>query len=49
MAQTFKSFAALAAHVNAQERADTIRKAEALRKSRALANRKPGTGPRVAK
>ena len=50
MSQTnFKSFAAMASHISAKDRADTLRKAENLRKSRALANVKPGTGPRVAR
>lgn len=40
-----KSFALL----NAQMRADDIRRAENLRKSRSIANVKPGTGPRIAR
>lgn len=43
---TVKSFRALAAYIAAEDR----RKAENLRKSQSLTkNRKPGSGPRVAR
>ncbi len=49
---SFKSFAALAAHVNAvaiaQNRED-VRKANNLRRSSSIARKAKGTGPRIAR
>jgi hypothetical protein len=43
--QTFKSFAAMAAYL----RAEDVKRAQNLKRSRPIANVLPGTGPRVAK
>lgn len=45
MTTSHKSFASLAAEINRRD----VQAAEKLRKSAALANKKPGTGPRIAR
>lgn len=47
--QTFTSFAAMAAVVKAEINRDDVRKAANLRKSAPIAQKAPGTGPRVAR
>lgn len=47
--QTFKSFNDLAVAMTRAEREADRQAAANLRRSAALANRKPGTGPRIAK
>lgn len=49
---TFTSFADLSRHLGAQSNASRqadVQAARNLRRSAALANRKPNTGPRIAK
>lgn len=50
MVKKFDSFAALSAHLRAEQNAADVRRAANLKRSAALAGaRKPGTGPRVAR
>lgn len=50
MTNSFKSFKALAAYVAVESNRADVKAADGLRRSRPLAgNRKPGSGPRVAR